>query len=220
MSTADWHPTTPAIQQLRAEVLRRCGLYSDGGRWPEKDVVVEHLTRWFADEGLPQPAAPIEYHATFLLTCEGSGGMFSWEGAVQHLFPGVNYYQKCPPQDDVEPAVLVEGMALFGEAFARLAARQGLTTITLWRRLYGDRRKLINEPKPRGVASFSWNPQHVMYDDHDDPRKTLFVADVDPRVVVGVSLGRENHPMLMPFHPRLGPGHSDLTLTAMEATPS
>jgi len=215
VSTADWLPTALAMQQLRADVLLRCGVRSEEDRWQEKQRVIEHLTRWFAAEGLPQPAEPIEHHATFLLTCEGSGGMFSWEGAVQHVFPGVNYYQSYLPQEDPEPRVLLEGMGLFSEAFGRLAQRQGLNTLKLWRRLRGDRGRLINDPKPRGVASFSWNPQHVMYDDHDDPRKTLFVAEADPRVVVGVSLGRERHPMLMPFHPRLGPGHNDLKLTAV-----
>ncbi|MGC7327225.1 hypothetical protein RA985_19835, partial [Mycobacteroides abscessus subsp. abscessus] len=66
------------------------------------------------------------------------------------------------------------------------------------------------EHRVKPVSSVSWNRAHMIRHDEDDPAYVLMVADVDPRVVVGVTVGRECHPVVTPFQIGRGPGHADV----------
>ncbi|AIC72981.1 Hypothetical protein ERS075564_00003 [Mycobacteroides abscessus] len=211
----DWHPTDPVVARLRFEVLTACGVDDPYDHsFYEPEVVAEHLGRWFRrvvpDMLVAADYDAIERQGVFLTHYEG-GGMYSWDGAVQKAFPEFPYqgHDHRWRIEDV-PEVLLRGMHLYSEAFGRLANSLGIKSIRVWRRLRADRAAQQIEHRVKPVSSVSWNRAHMIRHDEDDPAYVLMVADVDPRVVVGVTVGRECHPVVTPFQIGRGPGHADV----------
>ncbi|MGC7304303.1 hypothetical protein RA993_23000, partial [Mycobacteroides abscessus subsp. abscessus] len=197
----DWHPTDPVLTRLRFEVLVACGVEDPYGYgFYESEVVAEHLGRWFRrmvpDLLVRADDDAIARQGVFLTHYEG-GGMYSWDGAVQKAFPDFRYQGHDYTWQIAEvPEVLLRGMQLYSEAFGRLANSMGITSIRLWRRLRADRAAQQVEHLVKPVSSVSWNRAHMFRQDEDDPAYVLMVADLDPRVVVGVTVGRECHPVV------------------------
>lgn len=214
----DWHPVDPVVAKLRFEVLTACGVEDPyGHEFYEPEVVAGHLGCWFRraipDMLIAADGHAIERQGVFLTHYEG-GGMYSWDGAVQNAFPDFPYQGHDHRwRDGQMPEVLLRGMHLYSEAFGRLADSMGITSVRLWRRLRADRAAQQIEHRIKAVSSVSWNRAHMFRCDEDDPAYVLMVADVDPRVVVGVTVGRECHPVVTPFRIPHGPGHGDVRWT-------
>lgn len=223
MALAEWaapHGPTqdPVLCALACEVLQRCG---GADHAAVSEVTIRHpvaaaLRQWFADE-IPDLLAPgdepaIVQQTWFLLHGEGTS-LPAYGQAVIRAWPTdvhgrpplyedrrtEGYLLSGPALSAAQAATLLaeklRGMALYSAAFGRLAARHGVRSIPVYRG-YGS------TPPPflhNAVACVGWTLQGATGDG------VMFMTEVDPRCVVGITLYRECHPMIAPFRLDTGP---------------
>lgn len=223
MAIAEWaapHGPTqdPVLCALACEVLHRCGGadHDDVSDLTIRHPVAAALRQWFAVE-IPDLLAPgdepaIVQQTWFLLHSEGTSlpdhgqaVIRAWPTAVRGRPPlyedrsTAGYLLAGPPLSAAQSATLMaeklRGMALYSAAFGRLAARHGVHSIPVYRGYAATEPPFLHN----AVAHVAWTRPGAV------GGGAMFMSEVDPRCVVGITLQRECHPMIVPFRLDTGP---------------